>query len=154
MTGNGDVLHLLNQGLQGEHFSHNFYTVNAARYKWWGLKRLAKHENHEALDERRHARLLMDRILLLGGQPRYDRVDLFPDTPDVPSTLAANLAAELQGRLVYIELIAVAAQVKDFGTRDLIQTILSDEEDHIRYLETQQRLLTSLGLDNYLALYA
>jgi bacterioferritin len=40
--------------------------------------------------------------------------------------------------------------VADFGTRELLVSILKAEEGHVDWIETQQGLIERTGLSNYL----
>lgn len=144
------VLEGLNGALKNEHYAHSLYTQNVALYKIWGYSKLAEHENTEALEERGHAQRLMDRILFLDGTPDYSVVEGFPAADDVPEALELDLDAEYKGRDGYIKLIKTCEEVADYVTRELIQDILQDEEGHILWIETQQRLIDEIGLENFL----
>ena len=50
----------------------------------------------------------------------------------------------------YNESIRVAVEVGDNGTRELLEAILKEEEDHIDLLEAQLDQIRQIGVQNYL----
>jgi bacterioferritin len=50
----------------------------------------------------------------------------------------------------YNEGIRLAVEVGDNGTRELLEEILADEEDHIDWLEAQLDQIEHMGIQNYL----
>ena len=92
------VIDALNKLLRWELTSIDQYTRNAALYEDWGLTKLHARIAHEADDERGHAKMLIDRILLLGGNPDLESRHSLPPCPDVPTMLKGDLELELQKR--------------------------------------------------------
>ncbi|MHC4342993.1 MAG: ferritin-like domain-containing protein, partial [Planctomycetota bacterium] len=48
--------------------------------------------------------------------------------------------------------VQLCVEVSDHGTRQILETILKEEEHHIEWLETQKSLIEKLGIENYLTL--
>ena len=150
MKGDDKVIEMLNEALSIELAAVNQYFLHARMYKDWGLDALGKHEYDESIEEMHHADLLIERILYLEGHPGMRVLDKLHIGDDVPKCLAGDLKLETTGRAHYVEAIACCESVQDFVSRDILQKILHDTEEHIDYLETQIALLEKIGLENYL----
>ena len=151
MRGNDKVIGYLNQCLKAELTAINQYFLHAEMCENWGYKRMAKHTKKESIEEMTHAEILMERILFLEGTPNMS--DMFPIKvgTNVKAQLKSDLALELDAIPRLNEAIKVAGDVGDHGSRELFRRILSDEEEHVDWLEAQLHVIDEIGLENYLA---
>ena len=150
MQGDKTVIQSLNQALIIELTAVNQYFLHARIYKNWGLLALGKHEYAESIEEMHHADKLIERILFLEGLPNMQMLGKLLIGHDAPECMKGDLQLEKQGREHYVEAIALCESVRDYVSRDILESILSDTEDLIDYLETQLELIDKTGLQNYL----
>jgi bacterioferritin len=152
MKGDDQVIQHLNETLKNELTAINQYWLHYRMLANWGVKRLADYERHESIDEMKHADRLSDRILFLEGLPNFQMLGRLRIGETVEEILRADLDLEreaveqLRGAIVHCE------NVRDFVSRELFESILTSEEEHIDFLETQFELIERMGLQNYIQL--
>ena len=112
----------------------------------WGLKAMAKIWKKESIEEMVHADRFVDRILFLEGLPNMQYLEPLRIGQDVKEVIACDLAAEVGARALYQEAASYCETVKDYPSRDLFIALMSDEEGHIDFLETQLDLVERIGL--------
>ena len=151
MRGDPAVIDHLNAVLINELTAINQYFLHARMLRHWGVVRLGAHEYDESIDEMKHADMVIERTLFLGGIPRLvlDKL-LIGET--VQQVLECDLRLEQQAMPRLREAIAHSENVHDFVSRDLFATILRAEEDHVDFLETQLELIGRIGIENYIQL--
>jgi len=135
MKGEKKVIEHLNAVLANELTAINQYFLHSKMFKNWGLEKLAAHEYKESIDEMKHADKLMERILLLEGQPAVQLKKLLVGE-STEAILKCDLKLELAGHPDLKEAIVHCEKIGDFVSRDLFQSILESEEEHIDWLET------------------
>jgi bacterioferritin len=150
MQGDKKVIQLLNAQLTRELTAVNQYFLHARMYKQWGLKRLADVEYHESIEEMKHADKLVERILMLEGLPNLQNLDKLAIGENAPEMLTADLGAEKGSHVTLKDGIAYCETVKDYISREILEEILDDTEEHIDWIETQLELIERVGLQNYL----
>jgi bacterioferritin len=72
----------------------------------------------------------------------------------VSAQLRQDLESEQEAVRVYNADIKLAVDLGDNGTRELLDSILKDEEAHVDWLESQGEQIQQMGLQNYLATQA
>jgi bacterioferritin len=150
MKGHPDVIEVLNRALTVELTAINQYFCQAKMCKNWGFMKLAAKHYEESMGEMKHAEMLIDRILFLEGTPEIARYDVIRVGTDVKEQFTNDLALEMSGVKHYNHAIDVCTRLKDHGTRELIEPILTESEEHVDWLETQLGLIDTVGLQNYL----
>ena len=149
MKGDKKVIAHLQAQLKNELTAINQYFVHYRMLKHWGLDKLAGKEYEESIGEMKHADKLMDRIFMLDGLPNLQDLGKLGIGEDVPEILRCDLTLEQGAQATIKEGIAHCEAVRDYVSRDLLQTILDDTEEHIDFLETQLELIERVGLQNY-----
>lgn len=152
MKGDKKVIQFLNEALKKELGAISQYFLHARMLDDWGVTKLGKHEYNESIEEMKHAEELIDRILFLEGLPNLQEVGRLHIGENVQEILECDLKIELEGVKNYKEAVAHAESVQDFISRDLFAKILSDEEGHVDYLETQLQMVEDMGIKNYIML--
>ena len=149
MKGDPKVIDYLNRGLRSELTAVNQYWLHYRMLHHWGYLDLAKKWREESIEEMRHADRFVYRILFLEGLPNMQVLDPLRIGETVTEILKADLAAEIDARLLYQEAATHCHAVKDYPSRDLFEELMKDEEHHIDFLETQLDLVDQLGAQLY-----
>ena len=151
MKGNKKMIEALNDILTGELTGVNQYFVHYKMCENWGYERLAKKSKDESIGEMKHADDLIERVLFLGGVPNVQRLWKVNVGETVPEQLKLDLELEMDAVKRLNEAIALAREVGDNGSRDLLEDMLEDEEGHVNWLEAQLHQLEQLGEKLYLS---
>ena len=150
MKGDRQVIAHLNAQLKNELTAINQYFMHYRLMRHWGYDKLAKKEHEESVGEMKHADRLMDRILMLDGLPNLQNLGKLLIGEDPIEALRGDLQLEQAAQATIKDGIAHCEGVRDYVSRDVLQGILDDTEEHIDFLETQLGLVDQVGLQNYL----
>jgi len=151
MKGNDKIIERLNVLLADELTAINQYMVHAEMCDNWGYERLHEAIQKRAIEEMRHAEKHITRLLFLEGRPVVSNLNPIHIGPDVETQLKNDWQAESGAIQAYNEAVRLAVELGDNGTRELLEAILTDEEDHIDWLEAQLDQIQQMGIENYLA---
>ena len=149
MQGDPKVIDYLNKGLRSELTAISQYWLHYRLLNNWGLLDMAKVWRKESIEEMEHADKFTDRILFLDGFPNLQVLDPLRIGQNVKEIIDCDLASEISARTLYQEAATYCHSVKDYVSRDLFEKLMSDEEEHIDFLETQLDLVAKLGLELY-----
>jgi len=150
MKGNAQLLQAINGLLADELGAINQYMVHAEMVENWGYEKLGKMIQTRAVTEMKHAEKLIERILFLEGIPIVNKLSDIHIGADVPKQFDNDLAAEMGAVKSYNAAIKLAAEVGDNATKEILDSILNDEDDHVDEIETQQDQIKQMGLPQYL----
>jgi bacterioferritin len=117
----------------------------------WGYTVLAKKYYEESLGEMKHAEELIKRILFLEGTPNMTRYDKIKVGDNVKKQLESDLQIELDAIEMLRPGIRLCLEELDHASRELLEHILVDEEEHVDWIEGQLHVIKEAGYDNYLA---
>jgi bacterioferritin len=149
MKGDKKVIQFLNEALKNELTAINQYFLHYRMLDNWGLKKLAKFEYEESIDEMKHADKLAERILFLDGLPNFQQLGRLRIGETVEEVLKADLDLEHEALPLLRDAIEHCEKVRDYVSRDLFAHILENEEEHVDTLETQFELIRQMGVQNY-----
>ncbi|MGA0533506.1 bacterioferritin [Hansschlegelia sp. KR7-227] len=149
MKGDAKVIDYLNRGLRSEMTAINQYWLHYRMLDDWGYKDLAKQWRKESIEEMNHADKFVTRIIFLDGFPNMQVLDPLRIGQSVKEVLECDLAAELDARALYREAALYCQEVGDLPSKILFEELMSDEEGHIDFLETQLDLVSKLGEQLY-----
>ncbi len=151
MKGDKAVIALLNDVLTAELTAVNQYFLHAKLCHHWGYDRLHDKVRKESIEEMKHADTLIERILYLEGLPNLQRYGKVNVGQTVPEQFGLDLQVEYDAVKRLNDGIEACRAAGDNGTRELLEHILREEEEHIDWLETQQEAIKQIGLERYLA---
>jgi bacterioferritin len=151
MKGNEKVIEQLNMRLAEELTATNQYMVHAEMCENWGYTKLYALIRARAIVEMKHAEKLIERILFLEGRPIVSKLNPLHIGGEVPKMHQFDHAAEEAAIRGYNESIRIAVELGDNGTRDLLQSILVQEEMHIDDIEAQLDQISQIGVQLYLS---
>ncbi|MFO0697300.1 MAG: bacterioferritin [Polyangiales bacterium] len=151
MKGHPEIIEVLNAVLTAELTAINQYFIHYKMCEDWGYVTVAKKKRSESIEEMKHAELVIDRILYLGGIPNMQRYNPVRVGEDVVEMHRVDLELELEAVKRLNDGIKLCFEKGDNGTRDILAEILESEEEGIHWLESQLHVIEEIGKERYLA---
>ncbi len=149
MKGDAKVIEYLNRGLRSELTAINQYWLHYRIFDDWGYRDLASTWRKESIEEMEHADKFVTRILFLEGFPNLQALDPLRIGQSVKEIMECDLAAECEARALYLEAAKYCETVGDKVSKNLFEELMTDEEGHIDFLETQLNLISQIGVELY-----
>lgn len=151
VKGGKEIIDALNVIITGELTAINQYFLHAKMLQNWGFNKLYKKIWAESIDEMKHADMLIERVLYLDGIPNVQRLGRVRIGENVAEMFDCDEALELEAIPRLQETIELCRTQGDHGTAVLLEGILTSEEEHLDWIETQKSLIKSIGLERYCA---
>lgn len=150
MKGDKQVVQMLNKVLTAELTSINQYFLHARMFKNWGLEELNSKAYKKSIKDMKQADDLIERVLFLEGLPNLQHLERLRIGEHTEEMLQCDLDFELEQLTLLREAVALCESTGDYVSRELLEKILSDEEDYLDWIEAQQYLIDQMGIENYL----
>jgi bacterioferritin len=150
MKGHEQIINTLNELLADELTAINQYIVHSSICEDWMYDELHEAIEKRAITEMKHAEKLINRILFLEGMPIVSNLKKINIGKDIEAQLKNDLNAEYEAVKAYNKGIHTAVEFSDHGTRELLESILTDEEEHVDWIEAQLEQISQMGIQNYL----
>ena len=151
MKGNQEVIDYLKLILTNELTAINQYFLHSRMCKDWGYQKLADKMQEESIDEMKHAREVIDRILFLEGTPNLQKIHPLKIGTTVKKQLENDLLLENQAVKDLKSAIPVTQKFSDFASKEFLEKILISEEEHIDWIESQLNIINEIGIESYLS---
>ncbi|MGK9153776.1 heteropolymeric bacterioferritin subunit Bfr [Acinetobacter radioresistens] len=150
MKGNRDVINQLNQVLYHQLTAINQYFLHSRMFNDWGIEKLGSAEYKESIHQMKHADKIIERILFLEGLPNLQHLGKLYIGQHTEEVLSCDLRKVKENIEALQNAVLLSEQLMDYVTRDMVQEILESEEEYWDWLETQQDLIQSVGIENYI----
>ena len=150
MKGHPKVVSQLNKVLSCELTAINQYFLHARMFKNWGLEGLNHKAYKKSIQDMKHADKLIERVLFLEGLPNLQQLDKLRIGEHSEEMLACDKQMLEEQLTVLRDAIALCETERDYVSRDILEDLLEDEEEHLDWLEAQFELISLTGLANYL----
>jgi len=149
MKSQSNILPALNLILTFELTSINQYFLHARMYKNWGLKELDEKDYKKSIKDMKQADKIIERILFLEGLPNLQKLEKLRIGEKTEEMLQCNLDFEMEQIAGLRDVIALCEKERDYVSREMLEKILEEEEEHVDWIESQQFLIENTGIENF-----
>jgi bacterioferritin len=151
MKGDPKIIDTLNSLLADELTAINQYMVHSEMCENWGYDKLGEVIEKRAVQEMKHAERLIGRILFLEGIPIVSELRKMHIGEDVPKMFASDHVLEADAIKAYNAGIGLCGELQDYATREILESILNDEDAHIDGIEEVQDEINQMGIQVFLS---
>ena len=144
------VLDFLNRHLTVELTAINQYFLQAEMARNWGFERIYEKFRELSMEEMKDAEVLVGHILFLEGLPNMQRLNQVQVGETIEECFQIDLATEMTAVSGLTEAITHCTNVQDYKTRAMLEEMISEEQGHVDWFETQLEAIKRIGLENYL----
>lgn len=149
MKGDKKIIEMLNAALKNELTAINQYFLHSRMLKDWGVSKLAEYEYKESIEEMEHADWLIERVLFLGGLPNLQDLGKLRIGESVQEILECDMALEEDAIPLLRDAMELCEKKRDYVSRDIFGKILTNEEEHVDFIQTQFELIERIGIERY-----
>ena len=150
MKGNKTVLAILNKVLTSELTSINQYFLHARMFKNWGINALNSKCYKKSILDMKQADKVIERILFLEGLPNLQQLAPLSIGEHTQEMIKCDTGFQTAQIAIVRNAITVCDQEQDYVSREMLDGILNDEEEHLDWLETQQYQIDAMGIEKFI----
>lgn len=150
MKGNSTVIAILNKVLTSELTSINQYFLHARMYKNWGIDALNSKCYKKSILDMKQADKVIERILFLEGLPNLQQLSPLSIGEHTQEMITCDTSFQLAQIAIVRNAVTICEQEQDYVSREMLDGILADEEEHLDWLETQQYQIDTMGIEKYI----
>ena len=139
------VIELLNAARSRELTAITQYMAQHYEMEDTDFGKLAKRIKEIAIQEMKHAEALAERILFLKGTPTSKPDAEIKKGQPIEGMLTTDIGLESQAIKMYNEAAETCAQERDQKSKQLFESLLANEEEHLNFFENTKGHVEKLG---------
>ncbi|MDP2662479.1 MAG: bacterioferritin [Dehalococcoidia bacterium] len=139
------VIALLNDARSVELTAISQYMAQHYELANEGMAKVASKLKAIAIEEMKHAELLAERILFLNGEPTYKPDAAVKKGEEIAALLQTNIGLETEAIKMYNDAAVICAAEKDQISKQIFESLLANEEEHLDYFQKTLHHIEKLG---------